>query len=116
MIARLVVALGLCGTMAGAQDLDFQCHGSAPDWDLVTTPEGATFDFQFPLDLTLALSTLATGAEWPRAYTFIGRGGSAIVIVEQQMCGDQSYAARVLTQRGETPLLLTGCCTVFDPE
>jgi len=56
----------------------------------------------------LMLTTRPNGQDWPRALTFIGRGDSAIVIVED----GPDHAVRVLTQRGETPIMLIGTCDV----
>lgn len=87
------------------------CSGTNPDWTLDIRPDGATLDFVRVSELTLALSTTpADGSDWPQAYTFIGRGDSAIVIREAPQ-NDGGGDARVLTQRGETPLLLVGTCT-----
>ena len=98
---------------AKAQSLDtpLSCFGETPDWSLEITQDNAAFDFRRTSDLTLALTTKAQGVEWPRALTFVGRGDSAIVILEDLACDGNELTARVLTQRGETPLLLTGCCT-----
>lgn len=60
--------------------------------------------------------TIAEGRDWPRAYSLIADFDTAILIVDQLACrlGEQqtSHAAQILTQRGQTPILLTGCCEV----
>jgi len=108
---RIFLPLACLAAPALAQDapLEMSCHGTAPEWSLISTAQGATFTLIHASDLTLQLTTVAQGAEWPRAFTFIGRGDSAIVILEGEQ-DNGSHPARVLTQRGETPLLLTGSC------
>ncbi len=87
------------------------CSGQDPAWSLTLDQGEGQFELTRTSELTLALETLAQGAQWPRALTLVGRGDSAIVILENSACSDGNLTARVLTQRGETPLLLTGCCT-----
>lgn len=86
------------------------CTGQSPDWTLDIAHDGAVFNLARESELTIALDTPALDAEWPRALTLIGRGDSAIVILENRACESGDLTARILTQRGETPLLLTGCC------
>ncbi|SLN15616.1 hypothetical protein [Pseudooctadecabacter jejudonensis] len=107
--------LTLAGTPAVAQTLDLACTGTAPDWSLTLNGETVEFDYRRTSDLTLMLDTPAVGEAAPRALTLIGRGDSAILILEKtDACrfGTDAggYDAMVLTQRGETPVLLTGCC------
>lgn len=102
----------LSATLASAQSVSssFSCRGSDPDWSLSIDAEAATFDFLRTSAMTVALETQPQNADWPRAVTLIGRGDSAIVILENQTCETGNITARVLTQRGETPVFLTGCC------
>lgn len=95
-----------------AQELSYplSCTGSAPDWSLNIQENGAEFDFRRLSNLDIALDTPAQRAQWPRALTLVGRGDSAIVILENMTCETGALTARILTQRGETPILLTGCC------
>lgn len=86
------------------------CSGVEPDWSISMENSQAKFDYRGTSEMTIMLDTQAEGADWPRAYTLIGRGDSAIVIVEPNTCETGPYTARVLTQRGQTPVLLTGCC------
>lgn len=90
------------------------CQGFEPDWTLYVEGATAQFEFQRQSDLTVMLDTPAQGDADVRALTLIGRGDSVILIVEPARCetGDTTgpMSARILTQRGETPLLLTGCC------
>lgn len=105
---RYVLIPILTATCATAQDdnITFTCQGTDPEWELSVSGDAATFDYRRTSDMTLMLTTLPDGQDWPRAYTFIGRGDSAIAIIE----GGENHPARILTQRGETPVLLTGIC------
>lgn len=99
-----------------AQDLALACNGIAPVWDLALDGDTATFEFGRSSDMTLALQTTPQDAQWPKALTLIGRGDSAIILLTPGGCSypaDEQYgtiAAEVLTQRGQTPVLLLGCC------
>ncbi|MCF2903928.1 hypothetical protein L0666_02925 [Octadecabacter sp. CECT 8868] len=95
-----------------AQELTYPliCSGSDPTWTLEVAGETATLDFQRSSEMDVMLVTPAEGRDWPVALTLIGRGDSAILIVDQGLCNGYDHGARVLTQRGETPLLLVGCC------
>lgn len=107
---RLALLFLALATPAIAQHADpASCFGEDPDWTLEIEGTTATLDYQRASDLTLMLSTSPEGFDWPQAYTFIGRGDSAIVIREATQ-RDNSSKVRVLTQRGETPLLLVGKC------
>lgn len=108
---RLTIALTVLATSAGAQTStpDLVCAGTTPQWTLETTAQGASFAFGGTSEFTLQLTTFAQGADWPRAFTYTGRGDSAIVIVEQAQ-PDGRHPVRILTQRGETPILLLGTC------
>ena len=95
-----------------AQDLTYPlvCSGQSPDWELGVNQDSAVFDFGRESQMTVALDTVAQDATWPRALTLVGRGDSAILLLENISCETGNLTARILTQRGETPLLLTGCC------
>lgn len=73
---------------AVAQDtsvpLPFECAGENPDWWMTITEDGTVFEAlgAAQTDLDIAWETLAEGADWPRVLTLIGRGTSAIVIIE----------------------------------
>jgi len=87
------------------------CGGEMPEWSLQIIDDTAQFDFQRQSDMTIPQRTMAEGQDWPHALTLISRFDTAIVIIDQRQCGTDPYTAEVLTQRGETPILLTGCCT-----
>ena len=95
-----------------AQDLTYPlaCSGQSPDWELDVDQDSAVFAFGRESQMTVALDTVAQDATWPRALTLVGRGDSAILLLENISCETGNLTARILTQRGETPLLLTGCC------
>jgi len=112
----ILSALALLAAPAVAQDapLPLICTGSTPSWTMQVTQDSTEFSYLYDADLNLALETRAEGDEWPRAYTFVGRGTSAILLIEPATCPSGLLSARVFTQRGETPILLTGCCSVFN--
>jgi len=89
---------------------------SGPQWSLDIASDRAKFSYRRKSDLNLMLETFAAGAQWPRALTFVGRGDSAIVILEDGAAcryadtPNSTISAQILTQRGELPVLLTGCC------
>lgn len=90
----------------------FICQGTAPDWSLTLSDTSASFAYYDRTStLEIPQASRAEGAEWPRAYTLIGPRDSAILIVTDQTCDTGDHSAHVLTQRGQTPVLLTGCCT-----
>ncbi|HCP80392.1 MAG TPA: hypothetical protein DIT67_01930 [Octadecabacter sp.] len=86
------------------------CSGVEPEWSILMEDNQAEFEYRGTSEMTIMLDTPTEGADWPRAFTLIGRGDSAIVIIEPNACDTGPYTARVLTQRGQTPVLLTGCC------
>ena len=112
-IVGIIIALSLAPHVVAAQSYD--CVGSDPDWQLSMTPNAATFSFadrQSTMDIPQ--KSIAEGAEWPQAMTIVGPRDSAIVLLDQKHCGTGDIAAHVMTQRGQTPILLTGCCARRD--
>ena len=87
--------------VAGAQNLS--CAGTAPDWELDVTSELATFDFDRTSEMQIMQDDLSQNDPTIRAMTLVGPRDSAIVILN-------SGAATVLTQRGQTPIILSGTC------
>lgn len=122
---RRLVILAVAGVVAvttpmRAEPLDFPlaCEGSDPDWYLSTGGTVATFDFGRRGTFDIRQSSHAEGRDWPRAYTLIAEFDTAILVLDEGTCqtahGSFPIRAHVLTQRGETPILLTGCCTVAE--
>ncbi|AKS45961.1 hypothetical protein SAMN05444287_1066 [Octadecabacter temperatus] len=114
---RILSTLLLVGltSIANAQEpvllpTPLTCGGVEPEWSMSLDGSQGEFEYHGASNMTIMLDTPAEGADWPRAFTLIGRGDSAILIVEPNACETGPYTARVLTQRGETPVLLTGCC------
>ena len=106
MKTQIVMAAALTAGQAEA----LTCHGTSPDWTLDLAAETAVFAFadrQSTLDIPQ--QSRPEGQDWPVAMTLIGPRDSAIVILEAP---DESgtHAARILTQRFETPILLVGTC------
>ena len=114
-IRKAAFALSLLPTFALAEGAVFQCFGEEPDWSLTIEPEQSYFRFGGREGwLDIPQSSVAEGAEWPKAMTIVGPRDSAIVLVNENECGTSPFEAHVLTQRGETPILLTGCCVIDD--
>ncbi|MEM9437639.1 MAG: hypothetical protein AAGA15_11405 [Pseudomonadota bacterium] len=52
----------------------------------------------------------AEGDAWPKALTLIGERDTGILLLHDRVCEGGTHEAQMLTQRGQTPILLTGCC------
>ena len=111
-----ILALVALSVSVAAQQPSYpmSCAGADPSWSLVLDDGKAEFDFRRQSEMDIMLDTPAQGSEWPRALTLIGRGDSAILILENRACENRNITARILTQRGETPILLTGCCEMAE--
>lgn len=104
IIAALLPAQALAQT--------YHCAGSDPDWQLEIESDHDKARFHFPAvtEMDVMLTTQAEGLDWPRAFTLVGDRDTAIALLELESCQDQPYRAHVMTQRGQTPILLGGCC------
>ena len=110
-IARVFIVLLAVPCVAMAEELSLVCSGSDPDWTLRYDGTAAEFSFTDRTSrLDVPQKSTAEGAEWPKAATLIGPRDSAIIVIHRRACEAMDYEMQVLTQRGETPLLLTGCC------
>ena len=118
---RFSVILSFIALPAYAQDtalpLPLLCGGDGPDWDLSINADGVEFNYLRESTLEIGLETRPANAQWPVALTMVGRGDTAIAIIDQGQCKwdemaetDNAFSIEVLTQRGETPVLLVGCC------
>ena len=87
----------------------YSCSGT-PGWTLDFDTVQARFAFPATAEMEVRLVTPAEGADWPRAFTLIGARDTAIALLERERCGEAPYRVHVMTQRGQTPILLTGCC------
>ncbi|RVT84211.1 hypothetical protein DXV76_11010 [Rhodobacteraceae bacterium CCMM004] len=104
-------ALALCAAApAAAQDV--VCLGTAPNWSLRITGDTARLRTTREIDFDIPHRARAEGRDWPRALTLIGLRDSAVVVLDRLQCDAHPVTAHVLTQRGTTPILLTGCCEV----
>lgn len=112
-----VCALISIATVASA-DLPLSCEGRGPDWQLALAGDSASFTFQRSDRFDVPQSSIAEGHDWPRAYTLIAEFDTAILLVDKATCAlgadTWPFTAHVLTQRGQTPILLTGCCAVAE--
>jgi len=89
----------------------YHCTGQDPDWQLQFDEVQAQLVFPATTDMDVMLITRPQGRDWPQAYTLIGERDTAIVLLENENCApDAAFRAHVMTQRGQTPILLTGCC------
>lgn len=102
-----------------AQAGDFACSGTAPDWVVDLRSNTARLVLGTETTMDIMLETLAEGQDWPRAYTLIGDRDTAILLIEREPCGPadntRPYRAHLMTQRGQQPILLGGCCIVGQP-
>ena len=97
---------------AFAQIPTMNCIGTAPDWRLALSATAAHFSFENrQTDFDVPQFSHAEGREWPLAMTLIARNDTAIVILKPEL---DDYVVDILTQRGTTPILLTGQCEVVE--
>ena len=101
-----------------AADAPLTCEGLGPEWDLTLAGTTARFTYQRSNTFDVPQSSVAEGHDWPRAYTLIAEFDTAILLVDKATCAlgadTWPFTAHVLTQRGQTPILLTGCCAVAE--
>ncbi len=122
MISRTADFTAVCFAVVAASSAlaepPLSCEGHGPDWFLTLAGSHAQFNFRRKTEFNIPQSSHAEGRNWPRAYTLIADFDTAIVVVNESACalGDSQWpiTAHVLTQRGQTPILLTGCCTVAE--
>ena len=114
---RTFVLMAILALPASADEAErYQCAGENPNWDLTLSGSEARFAYDHrDTNFDVPLTTTAENRNWPRAYTLIAEADTAIVLLEQAICSDgDTHRAHVLTQRGQTPILLTGCCRVAE--
>jgi hypothetical protein len=115
---RLATLACLLAVPAFADELPaLNCEGVAPDWQIAIKGDTAQFKYRFDEQMDIPQRSSAEGADWPKALTLIGRQSTAIIVLNERRCstphGDGfPIEANVLTQKAETPVLLTGCCTI----
>lgn len=105
-----ILLTALTAAPVWAQSFACACTGIGPAWSLSVDDAQARLVFPAPTDMDVMLVTPAQGQDWPRAYTLVGDRDTAIVLIEREACSSQDYRAHVFTQRGQTPILLSGCC------
>ncbi|MEM1386976.1 MAG: hypothetical protein AAF626_13045 [Pseudomonadota bacterium] len=110
--AFLTALIASLATNASAEI--FRCEGDTPSWRLDLTGDNATLQMIERLDLKLTQSTTAEGRDWPRAFTLESKRDTTIALIELGRCrtsrGVGPLRAHVMTQSGDAPILLTGCC------
>ncbi|MBV2361092.1 hypothetical protein KUH32_15105 [Thalassococcus sp. CAU 1522] len=107
--APLLAALAT-GAAGGDPTPDLSCRGDDPAWQLVLDGTTAVLDFGIRTEMDIPHEAAAENRDWPRALTLVGMRDSGIVILTPRTCGDAPFEALLLTQRGTTPILLSGCC------
>ena len=114
-IRRLIIGLFVVPHLAVAEEAVLSCTGSNPEWTLDYDGSSAQFDFAGrKSDMEVPQKSTALGAEWPRAATLIAPRDSAIILYEPSQCDGEDIKMHILTRRGESPILLTGCCSIQD--
>ena len=106
--------LMLCACPAFAQT--YSCAGSNPDWTLEINGDAAEFSMA-EVPMRIPQISTAKDRNWPKALTLLGGRDTAIVILNERVCSTEEITAypleaNILTQVGETPVILTGCCTI----
>jgi len=88
--------------------------GEHPNWPLWFDEAQGEFTFPSPAAMDVVQRNAAENRHWTRALTLICVRDTAIVLVEPLAFWlegkDDPTHALGLTQRGQTPILLTGCC------
>jgi hypothetical protein len=113
-IVGKTLLLMICAGPAAAQT--YSCAGSNPDWTMQIDGASATFSYVAADVLDIPHQTTAHDRDWPKALTLLGGRDTAIVILNDRICStaevtDYPIEANILTQKAETPVILTGCCT-----
>lgn len=109
MFRTTLAALFLATPLAAE---NYICSGSAPDWELTITGSDAIFDFERKNSFQIPDTAFAEGRDWPQAKPLIGDFDTAVVILDKDSCETGDLSVDILTQRGQTPVLLTGCCEI----
>ena len=109
-----VAALMLATLASSAAAQTYGCRGVDPSWTLEIRDAGAIFDFGRRFAFEIPLVSTPENRDFPKVYTMIVAFETAIVILDHDACAlpgqDFPMSADILTQRGETPIVLTGCC------
>lgn len=110
----LMTLLVMLASPAVAEQLS--CSGDNPHWSLTVSGESGVFELTQPVTMDIPLVTKAERRDWPRAYSLIGDRDTVIAVVDRDACvlrgQDFDLSADILTQRGSTAIVLTGCCAV----
>lgn len=109
-MVRTTLLIAALATPLAAED--FICSGSAPDWELTITGSEAIFDFERKNTFQIPDTAKPEGRDWPQAKPLIGDFDTAVVVMDLDSCESGPISIDILTQRGQTPVLLTGCCEI----
>ena len=106
-----LLALLCSGVPSQAQTL---CEGFAPDWRLEGPDDALTLTWLGETTFSLRHSAHAEDGSPVTAMTLLADRDTALLITRAQSCRVRSanwpIAATLLTQRQQTPVVLTGCC------
>lgn len=76
-----------------------------------TAKDRATVVFDRMSGMDIMQDDRAMNAPHTRAMTLVGTRDSGILFVTTSACNDFELQGTYLTQRGESPIILSGCCT-----
>ena len=114
-------AFTFCGAAAMAEEPlpPLACEGNDPDWQLSLNSDTAQFVFRDTIQMTIPQRTQPETAPFPKALTLLGPRETAIVLLNKRLCDTDHvtafpFEANILTQKGETPVILRGCCTIAE--
>lgn len=99
----LISALIAAPHLIHAQDIS--CSGQDPDWVLSLSNNVATFSFERISEMEVMQDDTAMNTDNVRGLTLVGPRDSAIIILHTA-----EKLATVLTQRGQSPIILAGTC------
>lgn len=99
----IIIAVSATPQSMIAQDI--YCNGASPDWTLSITDTAATFTFDRKTEMQVMQDDVSKNDANVRAMTLVGPRDSAIVIYDLTR-----WHATILTQRGQSPIILSGSC------
>lgn len=115
---RFAFLICIVAGSAGAQSVGhFECAGLFPDWSLTLEGDAGRLNFDgVSVDVEIPQFSRAEARDTPVAATLLNEEAfvTGIILLDHAECvsGGQLHPMRghLLTQRGNLPILLTGCC------
>ncbi|MFY0691104.1 MAG: hypothetical protein JXR14_04185 [Paracoccaceae bacterium] len=119
LLILLVCSLGAAGHGQTRTELSLACDGADPDWSLTLHGAQAELNYGGASVLDIPQQSSAEGRDWPKVLTLVGQQDTAIVVLHPRRCDNALVTAypieaTVLTQRGQSPVVLSGCCRYSD--